>query len=243
MAKRLNLKAGDSMVVRWKTTAGAIDAHDLHIVSIFETEAPAIDIGQIWIPLAKMQNFLEATNHASIIVSKTELNMEPPPNWNLKDADDLLADTRKMIAAKKGGGSFLYAILMFLAMISLLDTQILSIFRRRKEVGLFLALGLTQRQVMGLFTIEGTLQGILAAVIAGVVGGPIFYYVQNYGIRLIDMSQFGMAGSDALFPYFGISLIVSTFTIIMLATMVVSYWPARKISQLSPTQAMRGNWT
>ena len=49
-------------------------------------------------------------------------------------------------------------------MLAIFDTQILSIFRRQKEIGTYVALGYTRREVVGLFTVEGTMHAVLAAI-------------------------------------------------------------------------------
>lgn len=242
MAKQLQLKIGDTFVISFRTSNDVIDAHDLEIVSIFSTNAPAMDLGQIWIPLKPLQRYLNAPNKASLIISKKNLRNSPSKNWALKTEDELLSDTRKMMEAEKSGGYFIYSILMFLALISLLDTQILAIFRRKKEVGLFMALGLTQRQIIGIFTFEGVAQGLFASFIALVIGTPLFIYLSSKGIHLGNMNQFGLASTNTLFPHFTFSLIASTFTIIMFMIIFVSYLPARKIGKLSPSKALRGKW-
>src|SRR5581483_8234130 len=74
--------------------------------------------------------------------------------WNFKDLDFLLADVHAMIRAKEAGASIIYVILLFLAMLAILDTQLLSIFYRKKEIGTMMALGLTRGSVIRLFTLE-----------------------------------------------------------------------------------------
>ena len=64
-------------------------------------------------------------------------------------------DIQELIADKTVGASILYAILLFLAMLAIFNTQVLSIFRRRHEMGTMMALGFTRGKVIGLFTLEG----------------------------------------------------------------------------------------
>ena len=58
----------------------------------------------------------------------------------------------------------LWAILLMLAMLAVFDTQVLSIFRRQKEIGTYIALGMTRKQVVTLFTLEGAMHAVLAAI-------------------------------------------------------------------------------
>ena len=71
---------------------------------------------------------------------------------------------------KSVGGIVLYIILLSLAMLAIFDTQVLSIFRRQKEIGTYIALGMTRGQVVGLFTIEGSLNSVLAGLLAALYG-------------------------------------------------------------------------
>ena len=46
-------------------------------------------------------------------------------------------------------------------MLAIFDTQVLSIFRRQKEIGTYVALGMTRKQVVALFTVEGAMHSVL----------------------------------------------------------------------------------
>ena len=57
----------------------------------------------------------------------------------------LLKSITDLIKMKSVSGYVLYIILMSLAMLAIFDTQVLSIFRRQKEIGTYIALGMTRR--------------------------------------------------------------------------------------------------
>ena len=70
---------------------------------------------------------------------------------------------------------------MGIALLAIFDTQVLSIFRRQKEIGTLIALGMTRKRVVKLFTIEGSLYSILAIVFGSIYGSPIFYLLYKNG--------------------------------------------------------------
>ena len=84
----------------------------------------------------------------------------------------MTASVDAMIKTKSAGQSIFYVILLLLAMLAIFDTQVLSIFRRQKEIGTYVALGYTRQQVVGLFTVEGTMHAILAALLSAAYGLP-----------------------------------------------------------------------
>jgi ABC-type antimicrobial peptide transport system permease subunit len=106
---------------------------------------------------------------------------------------------------------------------------VLSIFRRQKEIGTYIALGYTRRQVVGLFTVEGAMHSILAALVAAAYGLPFLAWQAKVGWTMpIDVSEFGMAMAQTLYPVYSVGLVVSTTLIIVVVTSIVSYWPSRK---------------
>lgn len=67
----------------------------------------------------------------------------------------------------------MYAILMFLAMIAVFDTQVLALFKRRKEVGMMMAIGMNRDQIIRVFTLEGFISGVMSIILAAVWGDSV----------------------------------------------------------------------
>lgn len=242
MAKTLQLERGDVFIMRWRTKDGAMDAREVEIVDVFKTDAPGIDNGQIWISIDQMRRLWSAPEYASLYVFNEPYTAKPPLFWSLQTEADLLSDTRKMMDAERGSARVLYFILILVAMISLFDTQVLSIFRRRKEIGLLMAVGLTQSQVLALFICEGLIQGIIAIMIVLVLGMPYLKWLEDHGIHFMDMDQFGLAGSSTIYPYFSFEQLAISSGFFLLLFILISYYPARKIAHLQPSTALRGVW-
>ncbi len=135
----------------------------------------------------------------------------------------------------------MYAVLLLLAMLGIFDTQVLSIFRRQREIGTYIALGYTRPQVVGLFTLEGTMNAVLAALLGAAYGFPFLAWQAKVGWTMpIDTSDFGMSIAQTLYPAYSAGLVIMTVLVIMLVTMIVSYWPSRRIAKMNPTEALRG---
>jgi ABC-type lipoprotein release transport system permease subunit len=131
--------------------------------------------------------------------------------------------------------------MLMMAMLAIFDTQVLSIFRRQKEIGTYVALGMTRGQVVKLFTIEGAMHSVLAAIVGAVYGIPLLTMQAIKGISIpINSSDFGIAMAERLYPVYSLGLITGTILIVLMVTTVVSYWPSRKIAKLNPTEALRG---
>lgn len=242
MAKNCNLKVGDAVVIRWRDVNGTFDATEVEIKAIFDTDVFSVDNGVVWLPINTLQKLVAMDNEASMFIQNSEYEgLVEDENYIYKDIKFLTADFDKVIAAKTMGGSVFSFILLLLAMLAIFDTQVLSIFRRQKEIGMFVALGMTRGEVVRMFTVEGAMNAFLALIMAGVLGTPLFLSQLKNGIYYGDASDgMGIVIADTLYPAYGFGLVISTVLIVFITTTIVSYLPARKISKMNPTDALRG---
>ncbi len=242
MATSTGLRKGDRVTLRWRDKNGAFDASEITIAGVFKTNVPTVDGGQIWIPLDKLQQMMMLPGEATVLVVKNNFQgTGEVKNWNFKPQGLLLEDIDKIIKAKTVSGSVIWGILLMLAMLAVFDTQVLSIFRRQKEIGTYIALGMTRGQVVALFTAEGAFHSVLAALLAAVYGIPLLALQASKGIAFPATGKdYGISMADRIYPQYSVGLILTTVLIIMLTTTMVSYWPSRKISKMKPTDALRG---
>lgn len=242
MAQSSHLKTGDHVILRWRDKQGTFDAAEIEIINIFSTNLPTVDVAQVWINLTTLQEKLLLPNEATLFsFGNVEEKRHDIGSFTLKTTKDLTAEVDAMIKTKSTSQSIFYVILLLLAMLAIFDTQVLSIFRRQKEIGTYIALGYTRQQVVGLFTVEGAMHALLAAIVSAIYGVPFFIWQAHAGFKLnMNTSDFGMAIAPVMYPVYSVSLIVSTTLIVLLTTAMVSYWPSRRIAKMSPTEALRG---
>ena len=67
MATDNGLKEGDIITLRWRDVHGTFDAGDMKITGIFDTDVPTVDMGQIWVPLDRLQKMMGMPGEATII--------------------------------------------------------------------------------------------------------------------------------------------------------------------------------
>lgn len=253
MASEAGLKEGDVATVRWRDAKGTFDAEDFQIARMMSTSVQTIDSGQLWLPLEALRQKAGMAGEASLVVLAPGIvapnaggsaagRSEPiAPAWTFRDLDFLLADVHAMIRTKEAGASVIYVVLLFLAMIAILDTQVLSIFYRKKEIGTLMALGLTRGSVIRLFTLEGALNAVLAALAGAIYGIPLLALMVTKGIPMPAVTeQAGYAIGERIYPTYSAALIVGTTALVSAVTTVVSYLPTRRIATLEPTEALRG---
>ena len=245
MANNAKLDIGDSFTIRWLDSDGTYDADEGTVVHIMDTENFKLDIGHIWIPINKAQEMLAMKNEVTYVAYKEGLaKVKGPGDWIHRDVEYLIQDIEAAIEADKPGNQIMFAILLALAAMGIFNAQVLSIFRRGKEIGTLMALGMTRSRVVGLFTLEGSINAILAAVLTVFPFGVILWWTAKYGVPMpIDYSEMGFMIAKRLIPVYSLGLIFTTTVLIFTIVLVVSYLPSKRISRMKPTEALRGKAT
>ena len=242
MAKDSKLKVGDSFTIRWMDADKTYDADEGTVVYIMDTENFKLDMGHIWVPLTIAQSMLAMKEEATYVTyAKGLIDNINSKQWISRDVNYLVQDMEAIIEADKPGAQIMYMILLALAAMGIFNAQVLSIFRRGKEIGTLMALGMTRSRVVGLFTLEGGLNAVLATIMMIILFGPVLWYFGVEGIPLpIDYSEMGLIMAKRLIPIYSIGLIISTMSLVSIIVLIVSYIPSRKITHMKPTDALRG---
>ena len=242
MANIIKLDVGDTFTIRWLDSGGTYDADEGTIVKIMDTENFKLDMGHIWIPIEKAQKMLVMENEVTYVAYEKGLEkIHSPGNWIHRDVDYLIQDIEAAIEADKPGNQIMFAILLSLAAMGIFNAQVLSIFKRGKEIGTLMALGMTRSKVVRLFTIEGGINAVLASALTAFPFGIIFWWTAKHGIPMpMDYTEMGFMIAKQLIPIYSLGLIITTTILVFTIVIIVSYIPSRRIAEMKPTDALRG---
>ena len=244
MAKDAKLEVGDAFTIRWLDANRTYDADEGTVVHIMDTENFKLDMGHIWVPLDKAQEMLDMKKEATYVTYAEGLSIvENKGDWIPRDVTYLIRDMEALIEADEPNAAMFYIILLCFAGMGIFNAQVLSIFRRGREIGTLMALGMTRARVVGLFTLEGGLNALLAAIMTVILFGPLLWYFGANGIWLgIDYSDgsMGLIVEKYLIPVYSVGLVVTTTIVVSIIVLIVSYLPSRRIARMKPTDALRG---
>jgi ABC-type lipoprotein release transport system permease subunit len=241
-AKAAGLAPGGTVTLRWREPGGAFNAQDATIVHVMQTTLAAIDSNQAWLPLDRLQEMARLPGEATLVtLAPGAAAPAPPPGWVFRDPEFLLRDLRELVETKSIGRIVLLVIFLSLGMLAIFDTQVLAIFRRRREIGTLVALGFTRGQVVRLFTLEGALHGVLAVVLGAAWGLPLLWLQARLGFAVPPGTEdMGISIGEKIYPSYGAGYILGVALLSLAVTTAVSLLPSRRIARLKPTDALRG---
>lgn len=243
MAKMTKLAEGDMVTMRVKDAYGAFNTLDLEVAAVIRVPVPSMDAGVLWVDLGVLQELKQLPDMATTIASvEIDMTANADQAFTHLDRKALFKDLDEMMQTETVQKFIMYILLMFLAMIAIFDTQALAVFKRRKEIGTLNALGMTSRQIVALFTVEGIMYYLLAVVMTAIIGTPVLWYFAKWGYALPDgYDDFGLAGfSEPLLFKYPIGIVANVLIWIFVITAVVSWIPARRIAAMKPTDALKG---
>ena len=126
------------------------------------------------------------------------------------------------------------AIALLAAGFGIVNTQLMSVFERTKEIGLLKALGMPNKNVRNLFSYEAIIIGIIGAAVGALIAFGFQEFVNNVFKEQLDNIGF-TNGVVALTIQDVLMVVVGLGALSWLAGVI----PARKAQRLDPIQALR----
>ena len=85
------------------------------------------------------------------------------------------------------------------------------------------------------------MHSVLAAILAAVYGIPLLAYQASVGWTMpAGTGDMGITIAEKIYPAYSLGLVLGTTLIVLIVTTIVSILPARRISKMRPTDAIRG---
>ena len=251
VARKLQARVGDRLTMLATSRGGGMNAVDLQVVGISSSGIGAIDNISIYLELATAKELLNVETVPQLIVTldeteRTEQVRRSLEGLRLSDGRPLAVRTWEQLADfyRQAKGFYaslvevIKAIVIAVVVFSIVNTMLMTVFERFREIGTLRAIGTRKRGIMALFLAEGAVLGVLGGFF-GVLVAVLAAWVLNRlgGIHISPppgMSQgytaeFWITWRSAL-EGFLIAVVVST---------VSSIYPSRKAVRISIADALR----
>ena len=238
MARKAHLKKGDTVVLKWRDKGGAVDARDALIVDVGDIINPRIDDGVVWLRLDHLRSMTDRDKEVSWVAVREYLG--PVNGFEFQGIDLLMSDLLALLRQDRINSKILWGILMVLVCTSVFNTQILNIFKRQKEIGTLMALGMEPERIVRIFTLEGVLAALWAMVLAVLLGVPFFIWFQGVGFDVSHLSEASFPIRETIYPDYQPREILVSVSIVLALIIAAAWAPVKKIIRLDPTLALRG---
>ncbi len=254
LAKSIKAKIGQEFYFDTTNSEGQSKRIRVKVQGIFTAEGMSLFLdSNIYMNINTARKFLDLkSNEASdvIVITKNGVNEKALINKIQSELTSaglsLRTDSWRVIAPMFYGiimavtvmPQMSLVIILFAVTIGLINTILMVILERTKEIGMLIALGTKRKQVLQMFVMEMGILSAVSSAAAIAVGIVVIQVLSKIGIPAVSsILQFAFGGERLYFAFNWLHLIIS-FIGMVIVCMLVTFVAAQKASKLNPIEAL-----
>jgi putative ABC transport system permease protein len=252
LAVKIRLKPGSKLVLMFTDSSGSIVSGAFRIAGIYRSANAPLDERRVYIRMKDMNTLLStgsAFHEIVVLLNKDEdvplIQQQLQQRWktySIESWKEISPETDLMVNTTNQLSYILMTIIMLALAFGIINTMLMAILERTKEIGIMMALGTTRLKIFLLVILEtwmltfaGTPLGFLVA----------WFSIAHYNRQGIDLSGMGkelmssFGYSTLIYPEFPVEKFPGVLLIVFVTALVSSLLPARKALMMQPVDALR----
>ena len=256
LAEEIEVGLGDEVVAVTQATDGSTGSDLYTVVGLFKTGDVAMDQsgGFLHIDDAEVLLYLPDQAHSITVLTDGEENVESytaalgaavgSETVQVQAWWDASPATAQMMGMRDFTAYILLGIVFAVAAFGVVNTMMMSVYERTREMGVLRALGLRKGKLVWLVVFESFFLAALAASIGLVIGGLLDWYIVVHGIDFSGSMPDGMSWEGVMFDpvmkgTVNAESVVAPVLAVFVVSILASLWPAWRATRLQPVTAIR----
>ena len=253
LAEKLKIGINDEILISSMAADGSEATIIPKVKAIFKTGFSSYDGSMIFLPLLETQNMLKIehkdTTEIVIMVtdSKKVKNLNTSIESKLREGgydydvlhwEQLAPELAQFAEMEKSMSTLILFIVLIIATVGILNTMLMAVYERVKEIGVMAAFGYKRRNILVLFLLEGLIIGAVGALLGCILGVGINHFLSIVGINFAggEVVEFY---ETCIYPKLSIYDVIYPFFFAIVVSILASLYPAYKASKLEPVEALR----
>jgi ABC-type lipoprotein release transport system permease subunit len=248
LADKLGLKTGDQVNVLANTSNGDVDQQPFIIRGTYTTHTPAFDESTIFMPLIKAQAIAKAGDHASAIFillkDRDQIGaVVAALQTSQYDVITYLQMNELIVQTEDVSNSYmmlLYLIILGITATVIVNTLIMAVFERTREIGILSAIGMKGMRIMAMFFAESSLLAVGGIAMGLLLGAILVAYATYVGFYLGNLGVTGMLLGERIYAYATLNDTITLTITAFVITLLAALYPAMLAARMEPVAALRG---
>ncbi|HDQ15217.1 MAG TPA: ABC transporter permease [Sediminispirochaeta sp.] len=254
LAAKIGVDTGDKFSFMSPTAARGVNAMTFEVAGILNSPMAEFNSSYFLLPLDTMQDFVRMKDGALELLLTT-----PEPEEaeiQLRRVETLLAEDPTLSSLEatlwKDQGDFygmmgiselIYNILviffLLLGATVIINTTMMAIYERYREIGILGAMGMKPSELVRLFFLEALFAGIISAIVGLSLGTVLVLFLEQQGLNFGHaLDSMNIEISSILYPDLKLyHVILMTFYTIGISALVTLI-PCRKAARIKPVDAI-----
>ena len=250
LARSLGVAAGERIVLLATAANGSPSAIEVSVAGTFATISKEYDDVALRLPIALARKLMRVQGATSWVVllgqtddtARTVAQLRaklPASGFELVPWTQLADFYNKTVVLFSKQVSVVKFIIGLIIVLTISNTQTMSVLERTREIGTSLAIGLRRQVVMRMFLAEGVLIGVAGGIVGLLLGYALAAIISAIGIPMPPppgMAR-GYVGQILIEP----ALAGESLVLALVTTLIASIMPAWKASRMNIVDALRYN--
>ena len=258
LATTIGIDVRSEIVLLTQAADGSMGNDVYTVVGIFHSGLDAVDRGLVLMSLSSLQDLLHlapARIHevgiklnditaATTGAAALDVQLGKTLPVRVMAWPELAPELANYVQFNHGITFVLFFIFFLLAVIGVMNTMLMAVFERTRELGMLMALGMRPVQVIVLIMAEAAGLAVASLAVGGALGVPVLWYLQVHGLDLggTTGAVISLAGvvvghlwyGRQDFPVYGQAAVGLAAT-----ALVSALYPAWRAAHFRPTEAIR----
>jgi lipoprotein-releasing system permease protein len=167
----------------------------------------------------------------------SELSSQPlPEDWRWSDWREQRGELFQAVRMEKNMMGLMLGLIIGVAAFNIISALIMVVMEKQSEVAILKTQGMSDRQVLAIFMVQGASSGVVGAVVGGLLGVLLATNLNSLlGAMGVALFSFGGQLPVVINPYQIIVVVVGAVLLSLVATLFPSY----RASSVKPAEALR----
>ena len=252
LAERLNVGLRSRVVITLAEMDGTLTGGAFRVAGIYKTANTAFDETTVFVPYTGLRDLLKIEDGAAhqVAVLLGEDNMEDRVAGKLRERwegvevmtwTDLMPEAQ-LLHEQMALMMYIFVGIILLALaFGIVNTMLMVIIERTKELGMLMAVGMNRVRVFGMVVLESVflcLTGGAAGMVLALLGTAV---TGRTGINISAWAEGleAMGFDSVVYPQIGFDYVIRITVMVIVAGILSAIYPARKAIRLKPAEALR----